>query len=195
MNNRQQLRQSMRARRRALTPVQQTQASQNLLKSLRLSHDFLRARRVALYLANDGEIDPMVVAMSLWRRGCEVYLPVLHPVRKGWLVFVRYTPDTPLRPNRYGIAEPVYTPGTSLVARFLDVVCLPLVAFDEHGNRLGMGGGYYDRTFAFTQRPGKHPRLIGCAHECQRVDSLKAAAWDIPLSAIATDGRYQSAMA
>src|SRR5690606_40461575 len=65
---------------------------------------------------------------------------------------------------------------------------LPLVAFDARGNRLGMGGGFYDRTFARAPRARTlRPRLVGLAHHFQQVASLPAEPWDIPLDAIATD--------
>lgn len=180
----------MRRRRRGLSSQQQRQAAIGLGKHLHYGREFRRARRVALYLANDGEINPIPTIQALWKRGVGVYLPVLHPLYKGKLVFVRFDRDSAMQPNRYGIAEPVYQHGHAIAARFLDVIALPLVAFDEQGQRLGMGGGYYDRTLAFTRSQGKRPYLIGCAHECQKFDALPAADWDIPLNAIATDRRY-----
>ena len=188
--NRPDIRRAMRRRRRALSARQQQQAAMGLEQHLGRGREFRRARRVALYLANDGEINPMPTIQALWKRGVGVYLPVLHPLYKGKLVFVRFDRDSAMQPNRYGIAEPVYQHRRVIMTRFLDVIALPLVAFDEQGQRLGMGGGYYDRTLAFTRRAGKRPCLIGCAHECQKFDSLPTADWDIPLDAIATDQRY-----
>jgi len=187
---RQHIRRQMRARRRSLSVQQQHQAAIGLGKQLNGQGVFLRARSVALYLANDGEINPMRIIQQLWRRGIRVYLPVLHPLYSGKLVFVRFERQSVMRPNRYGISEPVYQHRQAIGTRFLDVIALPLVAFDHQGNRLGMGGGYYDRTLAFTRRSGKRPLLIGCAHECQNTDHLPIAEWDIPLNAIATDQRY-----
>lgn len=189
--NRQEIRQNMRVRRRSLSRKQQHLAAAGLQQQLGKSREFRRAKRVALYLANDGEIDPITTIRSLWQRRVAVYLPVLHPVYKGHLSFVRFTPTSRMQPNRYGISEPVYRHQSRIAARFLDVIAMPLVAFDDEGNRLGMGGGYYDRSLAFTRSQGKSVFLIGCAHECQRFQKLPIEPWDIPLNAIATDTRYQ----
>ncbi len=95
--------------------------------------------------------------------------------------------------NRFGIPEPQARhgahPARRLPAWALDLILLPLVGFDDDGQRMGMGGGFYDRTLAFTRRPGPRPHLIGLAHECQRVESLPVAPWDVPLDAIVSDAR------
>ncbi len=95
--------------------------------------------------------------------------------------------------NRFGIPEPDTRHGAHRARRqatwTLDVILLPLVGFDDDGQRIGMGGGFYDRTLAFTQRPGPRPRLIGLAHDCQRVTRLPVAPWDVPLDAIVSDRR------
>ena len=185
--NKQELRKLIRKKRRALTPAQRHKAGRGLTRSLHQSTQYLSANRVALYLSNDGEIDPHWAIEDLWKRGKEVYLPVLHPLRKGYLTFIRYQPETPMRRNRFGISEPDFRRGTHVPARFLSMIGLPLVAFDERGNRLGMGGGFYDRTLAFSRRPGQKPTLIGCAYAFQEIRMLPAESWDIPLQFIATE--------
>lgn len=187
---RQQLRREMRARRRALSPRKQRNASRQLLKNLSRLPVFKRARHIALYLPNDGEIDPTLVIEQCWRLGKQTYLPVLHPIRHNRLWFVPYQRDTPMRRNIYRILEPVLTAAPRRPAWALDLVLLPLVAFDASGARMGMGGGYYDRTFSFKQRKGPlGPPLIGLAHDIQRVETLPVASWDIPLAGIMTDCR------
>ena len=185
--NKQELRKLIRKKRRALTPAQRHKAGRGLTRSLHHSTQYLSANRVALYLSNDGEIDPHWAIEDLWNRGKEVYLPVLHPLRKGYLTFIRYQPETPMRRNRFGISEPDFRRGTHVPARFLSMIGLPLVAFDERGNRLGMGGGFYDRTLAFSRQPGQKPTLIGCAYAFQEIRMLPAESWDIPLQFIATE--------
>jgi 5-formyltetrahydrofolate cyclo-ligase len=75
--------------------------------------------------------------------------------------------------------------------RKLDVVLLPLVAFDRRGNRLGMGGGFYDRTFAPRGRGRvSAPRLIGLAHGFQQVAELVDQPWDVPLRGVLTDSGW-----
>lgn len=182
------LRQSIRAKRRALSTRQQNLASQNLLRQLERTRLLFRAKHVAVYLANDGEIDPSLVLGALLSRGVKCYLPVLHPFRQNCLLFCEYNWNTRMQVNRYGIAEPDLRYCRTIPVQMLGAVLLPLVAFDSQGNRMGMGGGYYDRTFAFKHR-SKHvlPKLIGLAHRCQKVVSLPVESWDIPLDAIITD--------
>lgn len=189
-----QLRSELRARRRTLNPTQQMQASLFLLRHLMKLPQFMRARNVALYMANDGEINPEPIARQLWKMEKHCFLPVLRPDKRRDLWFVEYTPDALLTKNRFGIPEPDFRTQHKMSAQLLDVVLMPLVGFDRSGARLGMGSGFYDTTFAFKQKPfigsntlaGK-PVLIGLAHACQQVDSLTTDSWDIPLFAIVTD--------
>jgi len=182
------LRAELRTHRRALSPQQQQQASLGAVRQLMKLPVFMRSQHVALYRAADGELDPAAIARQLWKMNKQCYLPVLHPTRPQELWFVHYEADTPLKPNRYGVLEPDPFQNHQLPANLLDTVLLPLVGFDRAGNRLGMGAGFYDRTFAFKQhKPHGKPWLIGLAHGCQEVEKLAAASWDIPLSGIATE--------
>lgn len=188
-NPRQILRQEIRRKRRALTASQQKTAARMLFRQLRQRPEFLRARHIALYLPNDGEIDPRLILETCWMMGKKTYLPVLHPILHNRLWFIPYQHDTRLIKNIYRIDEPEVKAAPRRPPWALDLVLLPLVAFDRNGNRMGMGGGYYDRTFSFKgARTGlRGPTLIGLAHELQRVDSLPVENWDIPLSGIITD--------
>lgn len=182
------LRKELRQRRRALTPAQQAQASALVLRHLLRFPAFMRGSRIALYIANDGEIDPSPIAQKLWQIGKHCYLPVLRPGSERELWFVEFTPNTQLIPNRFGIPEPDHGAAHKLPTHLLDVVLMPLVGFDRTGSRLGMGGGFYDTTFAFKRdKPQGKPLLIGLAHSCQEVESLQVDSWDIPLIAIATE--------
>lgn len=183
-----QLRNELRARRNSLTPTQQAQASLSVLRHLMRVPQFMRARNVALYIANDGEIDPEPIARQLWKMEKHCFLPVLRPDKRRDLWFVEYTPDAQLVKNRFGIPEPDFRSHHKMSAQLLDIVLMPLVGFDRSGARLGMGGGFYDTTFAFKQKKNSgKPYLIGLAHSCQQVNSLTTDTWDIPLFAIATE--------
>src|SRR5690625_5462302 len=149
----QRLRQEMRARRRNLSPEQHQRAAHSLSNHLVRLPAFGRSRHLALYLPNDGEIDPGPLTLAAWRMGKRCYLPVLHPLDDRRLAFVRYEADTALRPNRFGIREPDFRRTSRLAPEQLDLVLLPLVAFDRTGDRLDMGGGLYDQTFAFNMQP------------------------------------------
>ncbi len=182
------LRQDKRALRRRLSEAEQNQASRGLLQNLLQNPRFRDSQTLALYLASDGEISPHLIARAAWAAGKAVYLPVIGDSQDNTMCFVCYEQDTALSENRYGIAEPVLTEQNSLDAQHLDLVLLPLVAFDRRGGRLGMGGGYYDRAFAFVKsNPVCSTRLFGLAHHCQETEALQLADWDIPLSAVMTD--------
>lgn len=184
----------MRSRRRALTYPQQQAAAKGVLQTLRTLQAFRQSKHVALYLPNDGEIDPHLVLRLCWAMGKKCYLPVLHPIRHNRLWFVEYRPETKLHKNIYRILEPSLVKVPRRPPWAMDLVLLPLVAFDPQGGRLGMGGGYYDRTFAFKQkwRKGRGTKLIGLAHDMQKVASLETASWDIPLEGVATEQGFYS---
>ena len=191
-HSRQSLRREIRLKRQTLSPNQQSTAATALANILIHSPHFTQSQHIAVYLANDGEISPYRVIEAAWAEGKQVYLPVIQAAgnegaEKG-MVFCRFSSDTPLQRNVYGIEEPVFALSESIKAEDLDLVLLPLVAFDRHGGRLGMGGGYYDRAFEFkADQTQLSPCLLGLAHHCQEVDRLALAAWDIPLAAVATD--------
>lgn len=187
-----QLRKHLRQARNALTPAQQRAAAHGLFRQLSQHPLFRRARTLAVYLPNDGEIDPRALLRCAQRRGKHTYLPVLSPWPRTKMVFQRVRPGERLRPNRFRIAEPEKNPRQQRRVWTLDVVLLPLVGFDEHGGRLGMGGGFYDRSLAYRTRrlTWRKPTLLGLAHECQKVDKLEQAGWDVPLQGTVTDKRW-----
>jgi 5-formyltetrahydrofolate cyclo-ligase len=183
-----QIRNQLRVKRRSLTPRQQRQSADKLASILGTQSFFLRAKRVAVYVSNDGEIDPSVIINICLQCGKQCFLPVLHPLGINRLYFARYHRQTQLVENRYGIAEPSLKQATLAPAWSLDIILVPLVGFDRRGNRMGMGGGYYDRTLAFvTAGNSPAPTLVGLAHSCQEISSISTQNWDIPLNNIITD--------
>ena len=186
MHNRHTLRQHFRDRRNQLTQAEQALASEELLKQCLNDKRFVNASRLAFYLASDGELDPRSIIEYCWHNKKEVYLPVLHPFTAGYLLFIRYTPDSQMVVNRYGIAEPKLECNAICPVPDLDIIFTPLVAFDADGNRLGMGGGFYDRTLAPIHQQQLNVDVMGLAHDCQQADGLPIQHWDIPLSTILT---------
>ena len=184
------LRRALRAQRNTLSAAQQLRAAQQLATRLATQPLFRVSRRIAVYLPNDGEIDPVPLMTRIWRMNKICYLPILSRLTHDRLWFAPFKPDTPLTQNRFGIFEPLTPARNRISAQELDLILMPLVAFDTQGNRLGMGGGFYDKSLAFlrTRRVWRKPHLIGLAHDFQRVDKLTASAWDVPLQAVATDG-------
>jgi len=176
----------MRRRRRALCARERRRCGELLARRLSANPLLLRSRRIACYLANDGEMDLAPLIERLWRRGKQIYLPALHGAA---LWFLPFTPHTRLAHNRFGIPEPDLNAPHRTALRALDLVLMPLVAFDSNGNRLGMGGGFYDRTFAYlrTSPAWARPRLIGTAYAFQRVPALAVQPWDVPLGGVATE--------
>jgi len=182
-DDRQALRGHFRHARLALTGFPRRFRQQRLLTALTRSDCWQQSRHIALYLPNDGEVD--LTALRRLDRGKQLYLPCLRPDRS--LRFIAWTPGTILRKNRYGIGEPPIVHGALRRAAELDLILMPLVGFDHAGNRLGMGGGFYDRTLAtLKNRPGK-PWLVGAAFELQRHPGLPHAPWDIPLDYMLTE--------
>lgn len=179
----------MRAARNALTPQQRTLSAERCARMLCNHPQFRNALRIAVYLSADGELDTQALIARAWQMGKQIYLPVLLPQGENRLWFARYKPDTALRPNRFKILEPVSAARTRIAPLALDLVLTPLVAFDTSGHRLGMGGGFYDRSFAYLLRHQYwlRPRLIGLAYDFQKQTHLTSQNWDVPLHGVATD--------
>jgi len=179
----------LRKARRALTPSEQRRAALGLYRQLAQHPLFRRAKHISLYLPTDGEIDPRLLLRAAQRRGKATYLPVLSAWPRTKMVFQRVSPGEKLLPNRFRILEPRINACRQRKVWTLDLVLLPLVGFDDAGGRLGMGGGFYDRSLAYLARrqSWRKPTLLGLAHECQKVDRLAQASWDVPLAGTVTD--------
>ena len=180
----------MRRLRRALTPHQQREHARQAMRNALKSPWFRRPKRVGIFISSDGELDTRPLMEALWHRGHRLFLPVLEHGLSRPMLFAEVAPNTPLHPNRYGIPEPVNR--RFFPACQLDVVITPLVAFDRDGYRLGMGGGFYDRTFACKLKGRTKPLLIGWAHSFQEIDRLPRQPWDVPLDGIITEAGYRA---
>ena len=179
---RNQLRQQIRKTRANLTALQQQQAEDSITQQALALIEKRNAQHIALYVSFDGEISTGKLIKTLWAQDKHVYLPVLHPFNSNHLLFLRYLPDTPMLKNKFGIWEPKLNVQNVLPLDELDILFTPLVAFDKQGNRLGMGGGFYDRTLQNWQNSSFIP--VGLAHQCQQVEQLPTEAWDVPLHRI-----------
>ena len=226
------LRKSLRNVRNSIPPEQRAYSALQISQQLNSLSCVTKAKSIAGYLVNDGELDLSNFMQDAFTRSKDmrkevtngidysststsatisastsastsasapksaltpmpttVSLPVLHPVCKGHLLFLEYGPHTTLVKNKYNIDEPELACPNVIPTSTIDVILMPLVGFDSKGNRLGMGGGYYDRTLAFTQFTQQKPILIGIAHDEQEVETLPFEPWDIPLDIIVTPKR------
>jgi 5-formyltetrahydrofolate cyclo-ligase len=174
------LRRLLRQRRNALSPSQQRAAAQSLVDSAVRLPAWTNARHVSIYLATDGEIDTGPLEAAAREKGIHVYLPIITDTDS--LLFNRWESGEVLVKNRYGIPEPTSSTPCSGPSS-LDIIFMPLVGWDMLGNRLGMGGGFYDRTLS----DARAKLLVGLAHECQRVDEVPCEGWDVRLDYIVTD--------
>lgn len=175
------LRREMRQRRRGLQNFRRLLADHALARHLVNLPAYRRARNLAVYWPADGEADVRAVAAHAWSSGKRLYLPVVG--HGGKMRFAPWKPSARLRPNRFGIPEPARLL-QHVSARRLDLVVMPLVAFDDRGNRLGMGGGYYDRALGGQRR---RPLLVGAAYSFQQVPSIPAQPWDVPINVVITE--------
>jgi len=178
------LRHTLRQRRRSITPAKRESFDFLINQHLQKSGALLRSSSIASYLANDGEPSVTYSIHACSKTPLQHYLPV---ISKTQLKFAQYSFGEPLTNNVFNIPEPLSK--RLLPARLLSCILTPLVGFDNQGNRLGMGGGYYDRTLNFMSRPRcrKSPLLIGIAYSVQKVETIKPRHWDIPLDAVITE--------
>ncbi|PCH62955.1 MAG: 5-formyltetrahydrofolate cyclo-ligase [SAR86 cluster bacterium] len=182
------LRTELRQLRRQLSPSQQHQAARSLYKNVICRNDFLKAKRVAFYLANDGEIDPLPILFKALSMGKQCYLPIMSKLKQDTVCFAAYTLDTTVQANKWGIFEPRTAAKDFVATSSLHLVFVPIVGFDARGARLGMGKGCYDRGFAFKRRHGRgQPKLLGIAHDCQRLPAVAVNPWDVKLDTVITD--------
>ena len=183
------LRQDLRTQRRTLDEFEQSHKSRRAIQQLARHRLFRAAQHIACYLPNDGELDVTSLIDQAWAMGKTVYLPVLSSIHRNHLHFLPYRPGDKLIRNQFGIPEPVIRSRRVIDLKRLDLVLMPLVGFDSSGNRLGMGGGFYDRSFAFLRRRQCwfKPGLLGVAYDFQEVKKLNSSSWDVPLNGVVTE--------
>ncbi len=187
----QSLRHKLRIKRRQLSKIKQYQHSQRISQRIVHSDAYKYARHIAVYLAADGEVDLSFLISKMHQQGKKCYLPVILSRQEGLIGFAPYETHTRLTKNCFAILEPIYQKKQIKTARQMDIVLAPLVAFDNQGNRMGMGGGYYDRALKHLKTAAIKPKFIGIAHELQRVSELQVHSWDIGLNAIVTERCFE----
>ena len=189
------IRNAVRDARNAISVERRAELSQRICDRVMQLKAYQQSQNVAAFLAFDGEADPMHLMQQAVMEGKKVFVPLVvgktEPLR-----FAPWTPDGPQKPNRFGIMEPQVDQSELLDSQTLDFVVTPLVAFDDSCNRIGVGGGYYDRTFAFLNDVGEddagRPLLCGFALAAQRVSIIEAEPWDVRLDFVATESELIS---
>lgn len=184
------LRRELRSRRKAIIGAERAQKSQAAAENALAAIAALQAANIAVknigvFLSLAEEIDTAYLIEQLWARDYRLFLPVVQ-AREAPLVWRAYQPDSRLCQDVFGLTVP--EPAEAASAAPLDVVIMPLVGFDKGGNRIGMGGGFYDRSFA-DKIAAEPPYLLGLAYECQAVEEIARQAWDIPMNALATEAQ------
>ena len=185
------LRNDYRHWRRAVPRREAAIAARRMARQVFASAEFRRAKHIALYLACDGEIDTWTIVRKLWRLNKRCYLPIVHDGKT--MRFYRLRQNAAVCLRRWSLPEPESTREPVNPAQ-IDLVLLPLVAFDDNGNRLGRGGGYYDRYLGKLRRHRqstttrtRRPALYGLAYDAQRCAQIPAAEWDVPLDGVFTE--------
>lgn len=182
---RHELRQRARAARKALGEDARAAAAAALPAVLAGLPAFRDAQRIGVYAAVASELSPAPVVEALRARGASIYLP--HIENAAHMHFAPWHAGRRLLANHFGIPEPMVEAGELVSADALDLVLLPLVAFDRRGGRLGSGAGFYDRALAFRLARAAPPILVGVGYACQEVAAIPLADWDVPLDAVATE--------
>ena len=165
--------------RRSMSAIERAHASRRITDRLFRAHEFTSADSIACFLPMEDEVDMHPVFARAWRAKKRIFAPVIdtHDEMK----FTVLQPETTIVRNRFGLWEP--ESDFEIEPEKLDVVVTPVVAFDNSCNRIGMGGGHFDRTFAFlgSKRNWIRPKLIGLAFDCQKVEKISPKPWDIRL--------------
>lgn len=186
---RNEIRRQCRSERRALKPTQRQEYALAFAHNFCQSKTYKTSKHIACYFSNDGELDLSPLIETAWRHNKQIYLPVLQAPFTQRILFARYEANTVLISNRFGIAEPAVAAHQRVKPQALDIILAPLVAFDRNGHRIGMGGGYYDRSLGFLKQ--RHywikPALIGCAFHFQERKKLSVEKWDVGLAGVCTD--------
>ncbi len=183
-----QLRRQLRQLRQQLSVQQLRDAETQLLNQYQYFVQKKNINKIAIYLQNDNELATGQLIDYLFTSNRDLYLPKIADSTDQSMQFVQYQQNSEMMENRFGIPEPVSN--KRIAVEQLDLMFLPLTAFDLQGNRLGMGGGYYDRTLANISE--NKPILAGLAYDFQRIENCPVDTFDQPIQFILTPSRIIS---
>jgi len=186
------IRLSIRQQRKSYSKEKSLQAGQQLVKNLTENGLLHKHKPITCFLSFDGEISTQPTIQKILSLNGTCYLPKIKPLKPNQLWFMPYDESSEMKFNQFGIPEVDLRANHAKRLSDLDMVLFPLVAFDLKGNRLGMGGGYYDATFAHLRSSAKRPKFIGLAWQSQMVDELPSDPWDLTLDGVCTEQRFYS---
>ena len=181
------LRTSLRELRTNISLQRQQEAANSLAARCLSILDINTHVHVAGYFAVGGEISVDPILANIRSRGGFSYAPVLSA--GNTLRFAPFDDHTPMIGNKFNIKEPDVAASDYLMPADLDAVLVPLVGFDSNRNRMGMGGGFYDRSFAHRNNAAGNPFLIGVAYDLQQAESVYPDWWDVKLDVIVTESQ------
>ena len=185
------IRSRIQKQRATLTKDQQSIHSKKICHEILKSGALNEAKHIAIYLPVRGEADPTYLQEFNELSNKSFYLPILSKTNKNHLEFALYNAQTPMKLNRFNIPEPDVAEEELLTdPKKLDAVIMPMVAIDRCGNRIGMGGGFYDRTFEFRKSENCRPILIAFAYDFQLIEEQVPQAWDVPTDFIALESEF-----
>lgn len=182
------IRKNLRSKRRSLSSFEQKQAQLDVLHHLNTLPIFHSSKKIGLYLHAFGEVHTELLIALCFKKNKQVYLPMICSMNQK-LVWVKISKNQYIN-RRFshhplGMKEPMASRAKHVAS--LDLLLMPLLACDQYGTRIGMGGGYYDRTLATAKH---RPYRLGLAHQFQFIEhTLKRQSWDQPLDALLTPQR------
>jgi 5-formyltetrahydrofolate cyclo-ligase len=177
-----QAREEIRRRLERLTAEQKRAAGERIRRLVAALPEFQRARSVFLFVSIGDEVDTRPLIADALAAGKVVAVPKVDRKRKTMDARRLRDLQTGLAPGVFGILEPE---GAEVIEpREIDFVLVPARGFDRQGNRLGRGGGYYDRYLA---HPGFRAMRCGIAFAAQVLDSIPHTAKDLPVDLLVTE--------
>ncbi len=189
-NQKQHIRRKLRQIRKQIPASVAQDAARTLCLHVTQHQQYQEAAQIACFCSNDFELDTSPLIEQILQHKTICYLPKLKPVAPNRLWFMPYKENTSLKPNQFNIPEVDLPVNYAIRLSKLDIILMPLVAFDNQGNRLGMGGGYYDATLAHLKHSASRPLLYGIAYEEQKINELPVENWDFPLDGIFTQNGF-----
>ena len=188
MNTKDSLRKEISLKRKNLSKKERLESEESLVQLWESVGDSYKKNKVALYWPINGEVATNALISYFFSNGSKCFLPVISNNEENKLIdFALFEEQSRLVKNRFGIPEPNKSKIIDL--NQLDIIFLPCVCFDSRGNRIGMGGGFYDKTLSYLSKKEK-TKLIILAYDFQEVESCLPESHDIKADACLTPNQY-----